>query len=98
MSRLSRRLTLSVVLLGLTLALAGPPVQATEVRGAGWFEAVAHQLAQWAAGWSWLPHGGAATGTIPDRVHQGTRHPDKGPQPPVRTNCGGLGDPTGACH
>jgi hypothetical protein len=98
MSRLSRRLTLSVVLLGLTLALAAPPVQATEARGAGWFEAVAHQLAQWAAGWSWLPHDTATAGIVPHRVHQGTRRPDKGPRPPVGTNCGTLTDPTGCPH
>jgi hypothetical protein len=97
MSRLSRRLTLSVVLLGLTLALAAPPVQAADVRGAGWFEAVANQLARWAAGWSWLPHDTATAGTAPDRVHQGTRRPDKSPRPPVRTNCGTTSDPTGAC-
>lgn len=91
MSRPTRRLTLSAILLGLALAFAAPPVQARESLSAGWLDALAHQLTQWTAGWRSLPAGAAAGST------SGRHTPPARPQPPVRPDCGGLVNPDGSC-
>jgi hypothetical protein len=91
MSRLPRRLALTVLLLGgLALALAPPPAQARELAPPGWLDALAHQLAQWTAGWSSPPATCAA-------ARQSRSHPAKGPRPPITIECGGPVDPDGHC-
>src|ERR1700688_675100 len=50
MSRTTRRLAQTALLLGLALFLAVAPAQARESPAAGWFSAFTHQLVQWTAG------------------------------------------------
>jgi len=88
MSRLSRRFT-STVLLVVSLALAASAVQARELSPAGWFDAMAHQLAQWTARWWTLPAYAAAG---PERLLAA-----KAMRPPVAVDCGVLIDPNGQC-
>jgi hypothetical protein len=112
MSHPIRRLTLGALLLACALTLAAPPAEARESPvGAGapsWLEAVAQQVAQWAAGW-WLPAHGAGGGQAarpstrsrpPASVNCGGLVDPNGrclPRPPVSVNCGGLVDPDGRC-
>jgi hypothetical protein len=88
MPRLSRRFT-STVLLSLSLALAAPAVQARELSPASWFDAVAHQLAQWTGGLWTLPAHGATAGQAKSTAVKG--------RPRIKVDCGGLHDPDGGC-
>jgi hypothetical protein len=94
MSPLIRRLAPSVLLLACALLLGVPPAQAREnpTAGAGgWFEVLAHQVAQWAAGWL-LPAHGAVAGQVGP-----LNRPSASPRPPASVDCGGPVDPNGRC-
>lgn len=87
MSCLSRRLTLSALSLGFALTLAASPAQARESPAAGWFGALAHEVAYWATGW-WPV--GEATAASPGRSQR-----TPGRLPGARLNCGSQIDPDG---
>jgi hypothetical protein len=95
MSPLIRRLAPGALLMACALLLAAPPVQAREnpIAGAAgsWFEVLAHQVAQWAAGWLTPVHNVAA-----GQVARSKRSPAS-LRPPVSVECGGPVDPDGRC-
>ena len=84
MSRTTRRLAQTALLLGLALFLAVAPAQARESPTPGWFTSLTHQLMQWTAGWWGL-------------AGQATNRPlsPTGPRPPVTVDCGGSILPDG---
>jgi hypothetical protein len=88
--RPSRRLALTALSLALTLLLAAPPAQAGGSPPLGWFDTLAHQLAQWTASWSVWPTPGRSAG-------QAQHHPAKSPPIRIRIDCGGQIDPDGKC-
>jgi hypothetical protein len=91
MSCPNRRLSLSAILVAVALALAAPPVQASEVLPAGWFGNLARQATQWMTGW-WSSPAASATGQPGERHSLPvTLRPQGG------TDCGGTVDPTGGC-
>ncbi len=87
MSRTTRRLAPTALLLGLALFLAVAPAQARESPSSGWFSALTHQLVQWTAGWWELA--GPATNRPLSPTH---------PRPPVTVDCGVSIDPDGCPH
>ncbi len=95
MSPLIRRLVPGALLVACALLLAAPPAQARESSIAGaagcWFEVLAHQVAQWAAGWLAPAHDAAA-----GQVAHSKRSPAS-PRPPVSVDCGTAVDPDGRC-
>ncbi len=88
MSRLSRRVALSALFLGVTMALAAPPAQARESPPSCWLDALAHQVAQWTGIWLAWP--------VPGRAAGSPRHPAK--SPPIKVDCGVQLDPNGGCQ
>jgi hypothetical protein len=84
MSRTTRRLAPTALLLSLALFLAVAPAQARESPTPGLFSSLTQQLMQWTAGWWGLPD-------------QATHRPftPTGPRPPVTVDCGITINPDG---
>ena len=95
MSPLIRRFAPGALLVACALLLAAPPAQALEnptaAAAGGWFEVLAHQVAQWAAGW-FMPAHAAAAGQVARSKRSAAR-----PRPQVSIDCGGPVDPNGQC-
>jgi hypothetical protein len=91
MSRLSRPIVLTAILLALALTLAPSPAQARESAPTGWFDALAHEIQQWTASWWAGPAKGAAPAQA--KVHPATH----AWRPHIRPQCGGLIAPDGHC-
>lgn len=89
MSRTTRRLAPTALLLGLALFLAVAPAQARESPSFGWFSSLTQQLMQWTAGWWGWPVKGTSANVA--------RRPPAKTSPPITIDCGIQIDPSGAC-
>jgi hypothetical protein len=89
MPRLSRRFALTL-LFSVSLALVAQAVQARELSPVGWFDAVAHQVAQWTAGWWTLP-------TLRATAGPAKSYSAKSARPPITVDCGAAIAPDGHC-
>ena len=89
MSRVSRPLVLTAMTLVLVFTLASSPAQARESAPAGWFDALAHQIQQWTAGWWTWPAHETASAQVKGHPARPWRH--------IRPQCGGNVAPDGHC-